>query len=149
MALAAANTIRKDTFYGPEVERVTASGTSMKPGTFVRLTAANEFNVVNTQGVDLPTLLLLEDTFQGDVTTGGGVDRAYAAGVPARAEYPPSGALRYARVPTGINFDIGDALIFNNAGFLIKTTGTPSKVVATAAEDITTSAEDLILVRIA
>lgn len=149
MALAAANTIRKDTFYGPEVERVTASGTSLKPGTFVRITSANEFAVVNTQGADLPTLLLLEDTFQGDATSTGGVDRAYAAGAPARAEFGVPGSLRYARVPTGINFDIGDALIFNNAGLLIKTTGTPSKVVAVAAEDITTSTEDLILVRIA
>jgi hypothetical protein len=149
MALADARTIRKDTWYGPEVERKTASGTTLKPGTFVRITAADEFNVVNVQGADLPTLLLLEDTFQGDFTTGGGVDKVYAVGAPARAEYPMSGSLRYARVPTGINFDIGDALIFNNAGLLIKTTGTPAKVVATAAEDITTSAEDLILVRIA
>jgi hypothetical protein len=151
MTIALANTIIKDTgFEGPMLERNTASGTSMRPGTFVRITNANEFNVQNVQGADVPTLLLIEDKCQGDHTTGGGVQAVYAAGSPARAEFPPAGALRYARIPSGQTLALGDSLIFNNAGFLIRTTGTPAKVVAWAEEVVTNNAaEELVLVRIA
>lgn len=150
MTTANARTIIKNTeLEGVMIEKPTASGTSIKPGTFVIRTSADELNVVATQGADWPTLLVIEDKFQGDASSGGGVDVAYAAGAPARAEYCPSGALRYARVPTGVTLAIGDALIYNNAGLLIKTTGSPLKLVATAEEAGTTSGEQLMLVRIA
>lgn len=149
MTTAAARTIIKNTeVEGVMIEKPTASGTSIKPGTFVLRTSADELNVVNSQGADLPTLLVIEDKFQGSGSNGG-VDVAWAAGAPARAEYCPSGALRYARVPNGVTLAIGDALIYNNAGLLIKTTGTPAKIVATAEEAGTTSGEQLMLVRIA
>lgn len=150
MALAAANTIIKDTgIEGAHIERNTASGTSIKPGTFLRVTSANEFNVQNVAGSDAPVLLMLENKFVGDHTTGGGVDVAYGAGTQARAEYCLPGSLRYARVPSGQTLVIGDDMVYNNAGFLIKTTGSPLRVVARCEEAITTAAEDLVLVRIA
>jgi hypothetical protein len=150
MTTAAARTIIKDTgFEGPVIERVTASGTSIKPGHLLRITSANEFNVFATQGGDAPTLIALENNLAGDHESGGGVDKAYAAGEVCFAEFPPAGALRYARVPNGQTLVIGDAMIFNNAGQLIKTTGSPLKVVAWAEEAITTSGEQLVLVRIA
>jgi hypothetical protein len=153
MTTALANTIIKDTgVEGPMIERPTVSGSSIKPGTFVLRNSANELAVVNTQGIEVPTLLVIEDKFQGDGSTGG-VDVAYAAGAPARAEYSPAGALRYARVPNGVTLAIGDRLMVNNAGLLVLASGhgtTPvPKVFATAEEAGTTSGEQLMLVRIA
>ncbi len=154
MTTANARTIIKNTeVEGVMIEKPTASGTSIKPGTFVARTSADELTPVATQGLSVPTLLVIEDKFQGDVTSGGGVDTAYAAGAPARAEYCPPGALRYARVPTGVTLAIGDRLMVNNAGLLVAATGigtTPvPKVFATAEEAGTTSGEQLMLVRIA
>jgi hypothetical protein len=153
MTTANARTIIKNTeVEGPMIEKPTASGTSIKPGTFVARTSADELTPVATQGLSVPTLLVIEDKFQGDGSTGG-VDVAYAAGAPARAEYSPAGALRYARVPTGVTLAIGDRLMVNNAGLLVAATGigtTPvPKVFATAEEAGTTSGEQLMLVRIA
>ncbi len=153
MTTALANTIIKDTgVEGAMIERPTVSGSSIKPGTFVLRNSSNELAVVSTQGIAVPTLLVIEDKFQGDGSTGG-TDVAYAAGAPARAEYCPPGALRYARVPNGVTLAIGDRLMFNNAGLLVLATGhgtTPvPKVVAIAEEAGTTSGEQLMLVRIA
>jgi len=155
MTTAAARTIIKDTgVEGAWIEKKTVAGSSIKPGTFVRRTADDELAVVNSQGIDLPTVLVIEDKFQGDFTKGGGVDVAYAAGAPARAEYCPPGALRYARVPTGQTLVVGDRMIFNNAGLLVLspgvgTTPVPAKIVATSEQAGTTSGEQLWLVRIA
>ena len=148
MTTAAARTILKDVHVGPQIERLTNTGTSLKPGTFVDRNSSDKFIAVATQGADVPTCFLIEDKYKGDGSTGG-VDVAYTADTPAVAEYPPAGALRYARVPDGTVTVIGSKLIFNNAGLLIVTTGSPLKVVATAEEALTASGEQLILVRIA
>jgi hypothetical protein len=149
MTTALARKIAKDTFEGPRLERKTASGTTLKPGHLLRLTSADEWNVQATSGGQGPVILLLEDKYQGDATAGGGVDDVYTAGDTAEAEYPPVGSLRYVRVATSQTLVLGDELIFNGAGALIKTTGTPSRIVATSAEAITTASEQLVLVRIA
>ena len=149
MTTALARKIAKDTFEGPRIERLTASASTIKPGHFVKVTSANEFTVQATSGGGDAILLVLEDKYQGDATAGGGVDKVYTAQMPAEAEYPPSGALRYVRVATSQTLVVGDQLIYNGAGALIKTTGTPSRIVATAEEAITTASEQLVLARIA
>ena len=148
MTTAAANTIVKDGHIGVQIERPTHTGSTIKPGHFVTVNSAGAFAVVGTQGADVATLLVLEDKYQGDGSVGG-VDQVYAVGAPAVAEFPPAGALRYARVPNGTVTVLGSQLIFNNAGQLIVTTGSPLKVVAFAEEALTASGEQLILVRIA
>lgn len=157
MATADARKIRKDIgFEGPDIEkRILSAGTTplpMKPGHLVRLTSDDEFVLQNQQGKFVPTILLLEDKFQGDHTSGGGVDKTYAQGDPARAEFPPAGALRYVRVANGQTLVKGDELVFNGTGQLVKIAGTttaPVKIVANSEEAITTSGEQLVLVRIA
>jgi hypothetical protein len=148
MTTALANTIIKDGHVGPQIERVTHSGTTLKPGHLVDINSSNAFVPVGTQGADFPTCLLVEDRYQGDGSVGG-VDQVYAVGAPAVAEFPPAGALRYVRVPNGTVTALGSKLIYNNAGQLIVTTGSPLKVVAIAEEALTASGEQLILVRIA
>lgn len=149
MTTALANKIQKDLMEGAQIERNIASGQSIKPGHCLLLTSANEFSVVATQGVDRPLLIALENKYAGDATEGGGTDKAYAASTTCFAEYAPPGSVRYVRVPTGQTLVLDDALIFNGAGQLIKTTGTPAKVVAYAMEAGTTSGEQLMLVRVA
>ena len=148
MTTALANTIIKDGHGGPQIERNTQTNT-IRPGHFVTVNASNNVALVGTQGADFATLLVLEDKYQGHAATGGGVDVPYALNAPAVCEFPPSGALRYARVPNGTVTVLGSQLIFNNAGQLIVTTGSPLKVVAFAEEALTASGEQLILVRIA
>ena len=148
MTTALANTIIKDGHVGPQIERLTQTNT-IRPGHFVAVNSSNNVALVGTQGADVATLLVVEDRYQGDGSLGG-VDVPYALNAPAVCEYPPAGALRYARVPNGTTTVLGTALIFNNAGQLIPTTGSPLKVVAHAEEAITSaSGEQLILVRIA
>jgi hypothetical protein len=149
MTTALARKIAKDTFEGPRVERKIASGQSIKPGHLVRVTSAGELTVQATAGSDAPALLVLEDKYQGDHTAGGGVDKVYTAGSPAEAEYVQPGFLRYVRVPNGTVLEFGDDLVYNNAGQLIKTTGSPLRVVATSEEALTASGEQLVLVRFA
>jgi hypothetical protein len=149
MTTAAARKIQKDLMEGAQIERNTASGTSIKPGHCLILNSSNEFALQATAGADQPLLVALESKFVGDATTGGGVDKVYAASTQATAEYAPSGSLRYVRVPTSQTLVIGDAMVYNNAGLLIKTTGSPLKVVAYCQEAITTAAEELVLVRVA
>ena len=149
MTTALARKIAKDTFEGVRVERNIASGHSIKPGHLVKVTSAGEWTVQATAGSDAPPMLVLEDKYQGDATTGGGVDKVYTAGTPAEVEYPPSGALRYVRVPDATVLVKGDDLVYNNAGQLIKTTGSPLRVVATSEEALTASGEQLVLVRFA
>ena len=141
MTTALANKIQKDLMEGAQIERYTASGTTIKPGHCLLVTSANEFNVVATQGADRPLLLAIENKFAGDATDGGGTDKVYAAGTTCFAEYCLPGSLRYVRVPTGQTLVLGDALIFNGAGQLIKTTGSPLKVVAYSEEAGTTSGD--------
>lgn len=149
MTTALARKIAKDTWDGPRVEKVTASGTTIKPGHFVKVTSAGEINVQATSGGGDAIMLVLEDKYQGDATTGGGVDKVYAAGVPAEVEYARAGSLRYVRVATSQTLVVGDQLIYNGAGALIKTTGTPVRIVAICEEAITTASEQLVLARIA
>jgi len=148
MTTALANTIIKDGHVGVQMERATASASTIKPGHFVTVNSSNAFAVVGTQGVDVATLLVLEDKHRGSGSVGG-TDQVYAVGDMAVAEFPPAGSLRYARVPSGTVTVLGSQLIFNNAGQLIVTTGSPLKVVAFAEEALTASGEQLILVRIA
>jgi hypothetical protein len=150
MVTTAARCIQKDNHEGVRIEKNIATGVStLKPGHFVLVTSANKFNVQATSGGQDPTILLVDDKFQGDPVSGGGVDKAYTADNPAFAEFPPPGALRYVRVATGQTLVKGDQLIFNGAAALIKTTGTPSKIVAISEEAVTTSGEQLVLARIA
>jgi hypothetical protein len=149
MTTALARKIQKDTFEGPRVERTIASGQTLKPGHFVIINSSGQFTVQATSGGQDAVQLILEDKWQGDATAGGGVDKAYTAGNTAEAEYPLPGSLRYVRVATSQTIVVGDQLIFNGAGALIKTTGTPSRIVATSEEAITTASEQLVLVRIA
>lgn len=149
MTTAAANKIQKDLMEGAQIERITASGTTIKPGHCLLVTSANEFNVQATAGADRPLLLALENKFCGDATDGGGTDKVYAAGTSCFAEYCLPGSLRYVRVATTQTLVIGDAMVYNTAGQLIKTTGSPLKVVAYSEEAITTASEQLVLVRVA
>jgi hypothetical protein len=149
MTTAAARKIAKDTFEGPRVERKIHTGTTLKPGHFVIFNSAGSFIPQATSGGGDAIQLLLEDKYQGDATAGGGVDKVYTVGDMAEAEYPAPGALRYVRVATGQTLVLGDQLIFNGAAALIKTTGTPVRIIATSEEAITTSGEQLVLVRIA
>jgi hypothetical protein len=149
MTTAAANKIQKDLMEGAHIERLTASGTTIKPGHCLILNSANAFTVQATAGADAPLLLAIESKFAGDSTDGGGTDKVYAAGTTAFAEFCLPGSLRYVRVPASQTLVIGDAMVYNNAGQLIKTTGSPLKVVATCVEAITTAAEELVLVRVA
>lgn len=148
MTTALARKIQKDINEGPRIERTAAVGT-LKPGHFVIITSADAFNVQATSGGQDPTILVLTDKFQGDPVSGGGVDKAYASGDPVFAEFPLPGSLRYVRVATGQTLVKGDQLIYNGAAALIKTTGTPSKIVAICQEAITTSGEQLVLALIA
>jgi len=151
MATADARKIQKDSMEGAHIERYTASGTTIKPGHCLLVTSADEFNIVATAGANRPVLLALENKFSGDHTSGGGVDKVYAAGTTAFAEYCLPGSLRYVRVPDGQVLVRGDALVYNNAGQMVKQTGTPipDKIPAYSEEAITTSGEQLVLVRIA
>jgi len=149
MTTALARKIAKDTFEGPRLERKIASGQTIKPGHLVRFTSAGELSVQNTAGGQAPAVLVLEDKYQGDHTAGGGVDKVYTAGDPAEVEYVQPGFLRYVRVPNGTVLVLGDELVYNNAGQLIKTTGSPLKIVATSEEALTASGEQLVLVRFA
>jgi hypothetical protein len=154
MALASANTIMKDSFGldVPDVERVISTGTTaapLKPGNLVKVLSSGQFDLQSTAIGQSPAVLLIEDKFQGDHTTGAGVDKIYASGARARAVYPQPGMLAYVRVPTSQTLVIGDEMMYNNAGQLVKASGSPLKIVAVSEEAITTSAEDLVLVRFA
>ena len=150
MTTAAARCIQKDIHEGVRIERNVATGVStLKPGHFVVITSADKFNVQATSGGQDPTILLVDDKFQGDPVSGGGVDKAYTADNPAFAEFPPPGALRYVRVATGQTLVKGSQLIYNGAAALILTTGSPDKIVAISQEAITTSGEQLVLAFIA
>lgn len=149
MTTALANKIQKDLMEGAVIERNTASGSTIKPGHCLLVTSANELSVVATAGADRPLLLALENKFAGDATAGGGTDKVYAAGTTCFAEYCLPGSLRYVRVATSNTLVRGDAMVYNTAGQLIKTTGSPLKVVAYSEEAITTAAEELVLVRVA
>ena len=154
MALAAANTILKDSFGldVPDVERPVSAGTTtapLKPGNLVRVLSSGSYDLQSTAIGQAATILLCEDKFQGDATTGGGVDKIYASGARARAVHPMPGMLGYVRVPTSQTLVVGDEMMYNNAGQLVKASGSPLKIVAISEEAITTTAEDLVLVRFA
>jgi len=154
MAIASANTIMKDSFGldVPDVERVVSTGTTsapLKPGNFVKVLSSGQFDLQNTALGQGATAVLIEDKFQGDHTTGGGVDKIYASGARARAVYPQPGMLAYVRVPASQTLVVGDDMMYNNAGQVVKASGSPLKIVAVSEEAITTTTEDLVLVRFA
>lgn len=154
MAIASANTIMKDSFGldVPDIERVISTGTTaapLKPGCFVKVLSSGQFDLQSTAIGQAATILLIEDKFQGDHTTGGGVTKTYASGDRARAVFPQPGMTAYVRVPTSQTLVVGDEMMYNNAGQLVKASGSPLKIVAISEEAITTSAEDLVLVRFA
>lgn len=148
MTTAAANTIFLDGLRGNREELVAASGTSIKPGMLIRRTSANEANVHNVSGGAGATLIAVEDEYQGDYTSTGGVDKAYAVASPVFCEYALPGAKRYLLLKASENVAIGDFLISGGDGTFIKTTGTPSKVFAQVEEASNVASAQLIRARI-
>jgi len=149
MTTAAARTIHLNGPRGQREEKVAASGTSIKPGMLVRKTSADEFNVHNVSGGVGPTLLVHEDEFQGDATSGStGVGNTYSVGAPVFAEYCLPGALKYVLLKASENVAIGDYLISDGTGLFIKTTGTPAKTFFQAEEASNVASNQLIKARV-
>lgn len=145
MTTAAARTIILDGMVGRKEERLVAA--TPKPGALVMLNSSGKWAVHGTSGGAGASALLLEDRYQGDHTTGGGVDKAYVADNPAEVEYVLPGSLRYARLKANENVALGDHLISGGDGTLIKTTGSPAKVFAVCEEASNSASEQLIKVR--
>ena len=147
MTNALANTIVLDGFLGPMEEKLTASGSALKPGMLVFKTSADEWNVhAVSGGVGIPWLLH-EDRYQYDSSDSGGVTLAYTAATPAFAEAVQPGAKRYVLLKASENVAVGDYLISGGDGTFIKTTGTPARTFCQADEASNTGTAQLIKAR--
>lgn len=147
MTTAAANTIKIKGPDGAVQERLIASGQTIKPGMLVKVTSAGEWTVHSTSGGSGARWIVLEDSYQGDSTTGGGTNQAYTAQTPCEAEAVLPGALRYVLLKASENVAIGDLLISGGDGSLIKTTGTPTQTFAVAEEASNVGTAQLIKAR--
>lgn len=147
MTNALANTIVLDGHLGPMEERLTASGSALKPGMLVYMTSAGEWNVHAVSGGTGVPWLLHEDRYQYDSSDSGGTTKAYTAANPAFAEAVQPGAKRYVLLKASENVAVGDYLISGGDGTFIKTTGTPARTFFQAEEASNTGSVQLIKAR--
>src|SRR5690554_1901297 len=128
---------------GGRHEEAIASGVC-KPGHLLKLDSAAKVLVHGSQGGFGERLFATEDALQGKT-----VDDSFGIGdlVPYRVAAP--GEVLYAWIKAGETIVIGDQLISGGDGTLIKTTGTPTQIMAVALEAIDLSDTGDVATRIA
>lgn len=124
-------------------EQSRAAGATLTPGQLVMLNSSDAYVVHATSGGFASRTVVEEDALQGKTIAG-----TYASGDLVAVSHNAPGGESYVFLKAGENVAKGDHLISGGDGTLIKTTGTPSQIMAIALEAKDLSASSAVNTRI-
>jgi hypothetical protein len=124
------STVRLKVSQGSHYEEARAA-VELDPGDLVMKDSAGKLALHGTSGGDGASMVVTEDL---NMLRGKTIDDAYVADALTSYITAVPGDILYMWLADGENVVLGDRLISNGLGDLIKTTGTPVKVFATAEE---------------
>jgi hypothetical protein len=123
-------------------EQSRTAGATLTPGQLVMINSSNAYVVHATSGGYASRTVVEEDALQGKTIAG-----TYSSGDLVAVSHNLPGGESYVFLKAGENVEIGDHLISGGDGTLIKTTGTPTQIMAVALEALNLSASGAVATR--
>jgi len=123
-------------------EQSRKAGATLTPGQLVMLNSSDAYVVHATAGGYASRTVVEEDALQGKTIAG-----TYSSGDLIAVSHNLPGGESYVFLKAGENVAIGDHLISAGDGYLKKTTGTPTQIMAVALEALNLSGQGAVTTR--